>query len=472
MRTWIELYFLQFYTDPISGNVFCSKKDALCYLETGEFGSQAFKCKDKSNDNMKLEDDETCSPAVAEKLKSAVNETSSVATSDHSSKLSGNVEDKQILNPASTGECMPLSDQASGGSGIALSSSEFPMGRVSIQVEATSDCTKSIRFVAPAVSGLPDKHLVDGRISKNETKRPELSGSKKKKDFDLPRRASKRLAGIPLDPVPELEACNRARRAQSNKAMTSAVAVKESNEAVASTSEGSSSDNPISVVLPDSNKGNQPITNVATTDEQALERETDSEGYKKHETANFSPLMDLATEQSAVKSETASTSDQKLGLPLDLPFGELWQDPCIAFAIKTLTGISFDDNSDSMKVSQGSNNSEFGAFGNSEEHAQIEDTGNGGELNQGCRVVLPLGNLTIPEEPTVEDKRTQKSDKQPDIPFNFPSMDSWSDPSIEFAIKTLTDAIPLDYNMIFQDHQQASSSQSQERGGSTFAKCG
>lgn len=56
----IEAYFLQYYIDPVSGYVFRSMKDALRYLESGDLGRLAFKPKDKSYNDVELEDDKTC----------------------------------------------------------------------------------------------------------------------------------------------------------------------------------------------------------------------------------------------------------------------------------------------------------------------------------------------------------------------------------------------------------------------------
>ena len=48
----------QFYTDPVSGYVFRSKKDALRYVQTGEISRHAFRPKKPPSDAPELMKDE------------------------------------------------------------------------------------------------------------------------------------------------------------------------------------------------------------------------------------------------------------------------------------------------------------------------------------------------------------------------------------------------------------------------------
>jgi len=47
------------YTDPVSGYVFRSMKDACRYIESGVVGRLAFKRNDRENHDVELEDDKT-----------------------------------------------------------------------------------------------------------------------------------------------------------------------------------------------------------------------------------------------------------------------------------------------------------------------------------------------------------------------------------------------------------------------------
>ncbi|KDP22300.1 hypothetical protein JCGZ_26131 [Jatropha curcas] len=362
-----------------------------------------------------------------------------------------------------------------------ISISEVPADDISNQTVGKSDPANSIDT---ALGILPHEHSMESRVIKDEAKSTGPGKSKKKKELNLPRRVSKRLAGLPLDPTPQLKTTNRARRA----------AVKQSDDIVAST--GSSSHPELDSKLDvkhafdtfknrkrslDTSKIRHPIEKMAAPTEHVGKLETEervdgkpedavvpptkyltgkeNDGNEKHEHTVVSSSGYLAVrEENIGKIETANVADEKLGLPIDLPLVELWQDPCIAFAIRTLTGISF-NNTESVQASSGSNNSEFGGVATSE-HARKDD----GQDERECKGVLSLGNTTNPRELAGETENSDRGDEKPGSPLNLPFGGAWADPCIEFAIKTLTGAIPLDSDMVMQDCllTKPSSSQSQD----------
>ncbi|XP_011048654.1 PREDICTED: methyl-CpG-binding domain-containing protein 13 isoform X3 [Populus euphratica] len=397
--------------------------------------------------------------SATKKQRLAVDRSPSSIISDQSLKSCEISEDKQILASSSTGECTAVSKHTpiQCGVGTESSSSEFPEDKGSNQTEEKSDFVRA-SFVEDPSRGVPeDKLLLEVGETRKEIKRAGLRKSKNKNDINLPRRASKRLAGIPLAPTPELKAITRVRRA----------AVEPGNEVIASTSEQASCgeldtelntknafDTSKSTEMPvESNESKHGIVDM----EHAGKAGSGKEGDEKHECAVVSSSGKLAAAEHGGKIETANNSGEKPGLPFDLPLEELWQDPCIAFAIKTLTEAPVD--SDSIKVSPGSSNNEFLGMAALDEHAGKEDIGNN-------------GNLFIPEHARGVET-SNKADEKPVSPLNLPFADVWSDPCIEFAIKTLTGAIPLDFDVV-QDclPQQAGSSQQQQSSGFTLPKVG
>ncbi|XP_057978768.1 uncharacterized protein LOC131165095 isoform X2 [Malania oleifera] len=64
-----------------------------------------------------------------------------------------------------------------------------------------------------------------------------------------------------------------------------------------------------------------------------------------------------------------------------------------------------------------------------------------------------------------------KNDEKPETQQYFSLVDSWSDPCLEFAFKTLTGAIPVEDNLSIQGYfeQQLDASHSKNNGGSTLA---
>ncbi|KAJ6764406.1 hypothetical protein OIU74_023317 [Salix koriyanagi] len=394
--------------------------------------------------------------SITKKQKLEVSGTSSQIVSDQTLKSCEIARDEQLLDSASTGECTVIFKHTSGGVGTESSSSEFPEDKSSNQTEEKSG---SVKAEDPLQAVLQDKPSVEVGETKMESKKTGVRKSRKKTDLNLPRRASKRLAGIPLAPTPELKATTRARRA----------ALEPSNGIIASTSEQASCGDPdtdlnikhafdtskSTEILVDSYESKHDNVDVEHAGKEGSGKERD----KKHQCDAASPPGNLATGEHAGKIETSNTGDEKQGLPFDLPLQELWQDPCIAFAIKTLTGTSVDD-SDSIKVSSGSSNNEFVGMATLDNHAGKE-----GSVNNG--------NLFIPEEHARAVGTSNKADEKSVSPIVLPFADAWSDPCIEFAIKTLTGALPLDFDMV-QDYLplQVSSSPQQESSGFTLPNVG
>ncbi|KAJ4849126.1 hypothetical protein Tsubulata_042101 [Turnera subulata] len=450
-----------FYTDPVSGYIFRSLKDALRYVESGEVGRLAFKRKDKGNKHVELEDDKTPSPAVAEKQKLAVDGTSPVM-SEQSSNLCESSMDEQIHNSSCKGGTKDF-DQT-------YDHSELTEDKGADQAEAKSDSVRNAT-VGIAAAELMDKQPLESRAAKDENGSYAVRKRKKSKDLNLPRRSSKRLAGLPLDPTPELQTRKR----------TSPAAVKQPSETIAGACESSSL-----CQLETELKGKQALErteNMKMSEELGKGKhsvgnsEKDGrtetvEAAEKHEGNVVSPPGRVGVaEEDARKIGTEAIVDEKPVLPLDPSLGELWQDPCIAFAIKTLTGISYEDCT-SIKESTGSKSDDIGSLGTFEDGVAKENAGHGSE-KQLCSVASPLGNLATPG-PAGEAQTCNNGGEKIGSPLGLPSMDAWSDPCIEFAIKTLTGAIPLDYDMVIQDYpqQQVGSSQLEQSNGLSLPSVG
>jgi hypothetical protein len=121
-------------------------------------------------------------------------------------------------------------------------------------------------------------------------------------DQQIPRRASKRLAGIKADPLPELKTI-RARRD----------VVKQSEE-------------------------DETVVNA--------ERSTDNLPFPALESTE-NKMENHATEKDCVKVlKNGDNVDAKLDYANEFPLKEILTDPCIAFAIQTLTGETFETSKD------------------------------------------------------------------------------------------------------------------------------
>ena len=309
------------------------------------------------------------------------------------------------------------------------------------------------------------KSLEDGYIGPESAKaEPASRKSKKKKVPELPRRASKRLAGLEVDPVPELKPRTRGRR----------VAVRQSDDGGTGTDGESSHGNsargtsqqPGQLEIKPGMKCTTETSNIPELSQQLNNIKHSSDDLaragklvgKLETITNCNEnqgchVFSLESQNSPYEQQrnvkTDDTANTKLGVPLDLPLGELLTDPCIAFAIKTLTGINFDI-AESSEVLPGSITSEHSSVNLTSELFNVE-TVNKVDREQGSSAVLPPGNVPISEELSESDT---KADEKSGSPFELPFEGSWQDPCIEFAIKTLTDAIPLDYDPNVQQYFQ------------------
>ncbi|XP_059667058.1 methyl-CpG-binding domain-containing protein 13 [Cornus florida] len=472
----------KYYNDPVSGYVFRSMKDVLRYVKTGELGRLASKPKDKGNSHMELEDDKLSSPVVAEDQNLAESGINRQIIENQSLKPVGVVkeEQNQSLKPVGvvkeeqhqslkpvgvvkeeqkpvgvvkeeqnrslkpvgvvkeeqnqslkpvvvkeeqnlestcTGDCIPLSEHTSDQcrEGAAVNSVDLPGSKDLKQGGASSDSTIS-SVSADVVGALPEKQQREDGIGRHRS-RKKLLGLNKMKEPQLPRRASKRLAGIVVDPPADLITNKRARQ----------VAARRSDEADPSTSEN--------------------LGKVTTQEEHAGKEEADNKPDKERECPLVLPPKNPSIPEEHVGLlETDDNANEKPGSPT-----YLYSDPCIDFAIKTLTGaIPIED--------------ENKADGNPCPNPIGDE--NKADENPGCRVdswmdpciefarKIHTGAIPIGHENKAEDN------------MELSYGDLCTDPCIEFAVKTLIGAIPVGDDLCVQNYfQQPSSSETQGANG-------
>ncbi|MBA0861745.1 hypothetical protein Goshw_000419 [Gossypium schwendimanii] len=455
-----------FYTDPVSGYVFRSMKDALRYVETGKLGKLAFKPKENESNEEDLEEDDICEPVIVESQKVAVKGMTDEVekqTAEHVSNSSGITKEEEMLNSASTGEQMSLSEHTPNQhKGLKLQSPKTPVNVVvlwvmdliqfifctSAGVDAESSSLnlseakdseqmgqkeESAHASGDAVGIGLDEHCRDDGMTNDETEKTQQGRSKTKlkKDVSAPRRASKRLAGVALDPTPEIK--TRARRSS----------IKQLSE-VLDGEENSSPGNRInraskqldllessletSFAL-DASKSKEPILGTSNTVSSV-----DMLVVNGH-VGNLETKTNAGEDKSVLPlgSRKLESDDKASGVAeslIDMPIADLWTDPCIAFAIQTLTGIPCD----TPTISES----------NSGKNPVIQATPEARAEREGCGLDMPLTDPAIWKEHT---GKVEKGRDMPESSLEMPLADIWADPCIEFAIKTLTGAIPVEYGL-------------------------
>ncbi|KAK3006290.1 hypothetical protein RJ639_017784 [Escallonia herrerae] len=387
-----------YYTDPINGYVFRSLKDADRFIKTGDPGRLAKKSKDQGRVNVELEDNDLSSHAVAEGMALAESGTKGQVTGNQKKVLVDVVKDEKIPDSTSAEDCERLSEHPSeqcredaavstvnlpgpkGGEGAAMSEINLSEAKCLEESEVMGESTLHM-FVSTPRS--PEKVPLE-----NGVERPKVQlGTKKRKnrkELKLPLRSSKRLAGIEVNSVAELETSNQARPVPAKQSSQSQLELK-------STSTAS-------------------ISNSATPQECSAKVDTENRTNEKHDlqlpVVSTQASLPVSQEHDIQFETDNNRADVKPESPLNLSLTDLWTDPCIEFAIKTLTGA------------------------------------------------IPIGDEKLAYE-------------NPGSPLDLPLGELWTDPCIEFAVKTLTGAIPVGDDLCIQDYfqQQVSSSETQGDSG-------
>ncbi|XP_010255468.1 PREDICTED: uncharacterized protein LOC104596134 isoform X2 [Nelumbo nucifera] len=141
------------------------------------------------------------------------------------------------------------------------------------------------------------------------------SGNHKAAKEVLPRRASKRLAGLQAELPSDLDTSKRA----------CSVAARNSAELEA---------NPAVNPASEAHKAEPESGGSACLASKSVQLPSSKEPSKESER----PVGDVFLEDITGKLETGKQAEEKPESPLVLPFGDSWPDPCLEFAFKTLTG--------------------------------------------------------------------------------------------------------------------------------------
>ncbi|RVX09040.1 Methyl-CpG-binding domain-containing protein 13 [Vitis vinifera] len=272
-----------YYTDPVSGYVFRSRKDVFRYLKTGEISRHAFKPKNKCINVPELPNDEISPPPGAKRQKLMHQKT------------------RRRL----------FSATASADTGTPT---ETLQEKLLVENEKYAESKKS--------SGRRNSDLQKDKGSKRKSKN---------KDCNLPCRSSKRLAGLKPDLV--------GNSGSSEQALAVADKISGKSEVIPALGVVMGSlDNTaccqLEVVL-EAEPGHHAS--------RAIEAPSDVEQSKKD---NRHLEDEAVQEEEAGKLETGKkTGDEPELPPMDFPFMDVWSDPCLEFAFKTLTGaIPIEDN--------------------------------------------------------------------------------------------------------------------------------
>ncbi|RDX88008.1 hypothetical protein CR513_30454, partial [Mucuna pruriens] len=360
---------------------------------------------------------------------------------------------------------------------------------------------------------------VTGRSSYKNS-RVNSKKSKNKKELPMPRRLSKRLAGHEPEVLPTEKAIEYATRKWCNDKPAAAAILTNGVSGHLHASEESK------------------IIVQASDRLKTLCGESSSKSEKSYD-AQTDPNEQLQ------RLEAENVDDDKSDPQLPSPFGDSWSDPCLEFAIKTLTGalpvdasaapailpvMTVDVNDSPSKellesMEQKSINEEardkpeqfqtkkelttvcqqpskqvlnqpelktystscgnYPKFAARESYKDEDNVTRNFNERESQRVKVGNAieidiNKTILEEPSEENQvlegesvaekpqpetiNRDNSERASCVSF----MDSWSDPCLEFAFKTLTGAIPVEENIAIQGFFQEPANRHDQRGGGSM----
>ncbi|KAJ8554457.1 hypothetical protein K7X08_025135 [Anisodus acutangulus] len=390
-----------YYIDPVSGQTFRSMKQVSQFLETRESGKSESKPGDQPFSSLPAEAEKQISldsDAFGKEVN--LNQKLGAEHVAHSSCVEGGVSSFEGLRGAVPEKAEEEDD------GKVVSS---PASREHQEKEDDG------KVVSDPANGEhqekeDDHKVVLGLISGENQEKPSRDGvekhdqktsqRKRKKGMNVPRRASKRLAGIKADTSLQLQTNNQPHLAS--------VRQEEGTQAA-------TTDNPVNLKNTTKHVAT-PVTAISISEKV----ETGSLTIKRQEDRVTSSLKEREQPSPAEPAKTVLAScegDKKSDTSLESSLSDLWTDPCIEFAIKTLTGT------------------------------------------------IPVINEKKVDE--IPSSSPSKHSVNTSSSVGLPSDEIWADPCFMFAVKILTGEIPIGDGLCSQKiaQQQCTSSQFQGNNG-------
>ncbi|KAL4019055.1 hypothetical protein IC575_022691 [Cucumis melo] len=398
-----------FYIDPKSGYIFRSKKEVFRYLETGEISRHAFKPKEGGDEEQELISDKKSRSTVrGQKLELSAATPQPLAGEEMATgrrserpgvhiqqlkqrrNVSSALKDALVL-PVETVEEIILPQEAvikesteikepteieershrNSSSPKADHTGGNETERVSSDNVAVSTCASESdqEKALPKVEKLesnkidivvtPDNSPLIDTASKLEHERIATSNpmesddngrktktrkSRKKKDVNLPRRSSKRLAGLEPELVPKVDAKEVPQASNRNiftEVSPDAGLTVKADADVHNTDKASQQLDMRSEKDNEHHIPNHKDTSLRENHKDTSLRENHKDTSLCENSSNKRKTLTCcldAPEEKIQRVETEKKDDGKMEAQLDVPIADFWSDPCLEFAIKTLTG--------------------------------------------------------------------------------------------------------------------------------------
>ncbi|KAI3471118.1 hypothetical protein Pfo_027781 [Paulownia fortunei] len=390
-----------YYIDPVSGCHFRSMQEVFRYLDTKDSGKAEAKG-DQDHSGDELEDHSKSSTAGAKGQRLIGKKADKIFTVNESIKSDvpepKYVEQREIGNDSVAGDLPDKLAQVNGKKrhgGLSrnkrLADSKLKYNGIdnqSLQSGSEGVAVKNINL--PETNALDQRKIEKTSVAEDRQHENIAHQNKRKKSnskwMNLPRRTSKRLACVEADSSLEIKTSNQAREA-----------ARPSGEAEVNTFENIGKAT-LSVKPETNTSGNFGKSNEPNKHPTKCRTEILTKNKQKEST--ILPLGGLSSPEGHEGVGVDFKEDEKHEEHVESTLNDLFMDPCIEFAIKTLTGA-----------------------------IPIEDVNKVQES--------PVFSLASPNQ-------TSGSSSV------LPSGDIWADPCFEFAVKTLTSEIPMEDGSHFQ----------------------
>ncbi|MFS7949583.1 putative Methyl-CpG-binding domain-containing protein [Helianthus anomalus] len=454
------------YTDPVTGYIFISLKDAQRYVKTGVLGRLARKPKNNEVEKLHIEERSESKDSETLRRKRPLDNTGTEVIETGKSELIHRAS-KRLAAP-SPPPSEPKTRQATR---LAEATVDASVSSPSQVEPKTRNATHKagIEIISPPSSPPDTRIKIDASVTPPPVSKTRQAAHQSGIEIDSPTllRDSKTRHAIPLvgtevpSPPPQPELKTRQAKHISSIVDNASPASLPPAKTRRATRQAGIEINAPPPSLPDTRTGRQAtrarLVNLAspkkTDKKNEAEKMTDKHNQENHGNpkaqnnkiemgpATLPPVYFEKKELPVVNATVSNPMPQAAGYgyggnmkssdsSINFSMNDLWTDPCIEFAVKTLTGA------------------------------------------------IPCEDLNKPENPAPS-------------PLKVPLEDLWTDPCIEFAVKTLTGAIPVGENDSLQQRTDTSrntraphdfylpdvgptgqNKQQQQQQGSTFGNVG
>ncbi|XP_009782391.1 uncharacterized protein [Nicotiana sylvestris] len=458
-----------FYTDPVHGYVFRSKKDVMRYLQTGDISRCAMRPTKRDPDSEMKGNSPSTRGASSKKLGCSLSGRQPFSIEE----LKGGecfVTYSLALQAESSNEHPESSvfNNTISSSTVADTTEKHSCGNVNVDAEIRLDMERELRdsigdtkaiaaesvdvkrslAVSPQMDFFPELQLPENKKKKHSNKKLPAQSRKirNEESFTPVRRVSKRLSGHYSEVVPDLNVGECGPGSVSSGHPLTVSGRELSQQADLATLDQAflrkialSQDDPLEIVKCPSE--GQAFKEQKAAKELTSEKQDDRRILRDPQPAEISyEIGKVHLEHQVVKERPTAQDSQKRLLNNSWPAQLAWGNRVLPVENQYV--------SERCSVEQVSEKHDY-------ENMQLRDS-QLGESSQRSRE-LNVENQPVREKQTgelVTENQDEQSRRLQAQLASYPFGDYWSDPCMEFAFKTLTGAIPVEDTLAFQGSSQ------------------